>query len=80
MPQSEILKQQARILAKPTPKKLAPKKLIRSGIDSICVISIDKSNCLKRAFGRRMDPNSNDLYHLDEAPPPTMDSNKVERL
>jgi len=27
-----------------------------------------------------MDPVSNDLYHLDESPPLTNDSTKVERL
>jgi len=35
---------------------------------------------LKRAYGRRIDPENNDLFHLDESPPQTDNSSKVERL
>lgn len=80
IPEGEILKKNANTLAKSTPKIIAKKKLIRSGIDCVCVVQVDKDSCLKRAFGRRIDPENNDIYHLDENPPPTDDSSKVEKL
>ena len=43
-------------------------------------MDIEKDDCLRRAFGRRIDPENGELFHLDESPPPIDNSAKVERL
>jgi len=67
-------------LAAPTPKTKATQKLIKSGVDCAIVIDLEKEECLKRALGRRVDPNSNELFHLEENLPPIENAAKVERL
>jgi len=38
-------------------------------MDGVFVVEVNKEDCLKRAYGRRIDPENNDLFHLDESPP-----------
>ena len=96
VPISETLKAQARILAQATPRKTTRRtvrtpphqkpppplssKLKESGIDAVLVVDVDKNNCLRRAFGRRVDPENQEMFHLDESPPPVDDDSKVTRL
>ena len=75
----EKLKQAAKIV-KPLPVILAKRKLIRNGMDLVVHVKTDKTECLRRALGRRIDQVTKVNYHLDDAIPPTDNAPLVERL
>ena len=40
-----------------------------SGLDGVVILDTPISECLRRAGGRRVDPQTNIVYHLDDNPP-----------
>jgi hypothetical protein len=70
-------------IARPTLRELAAKAepLYVSGLDAIIALdlpSVDYST--KRAEGRRIDPESGRVFHLDYDPPPTNEVRSVITL
>ena len=59
---------------------LVERKLIEGALDAAIFINVDKEESLRRALGRRVDPNTGIIYHLDDNPPPTDNSPLIERL
>ena len=52
-----------------------------SGLDAVMVLEVpDFTLALKRALGRRLDPATGRVYHLEFAPPPANDPGLVGRL
>lgn len=49
-------------------------------MDAAFSLQITKSECLRRALGRRVDPRTNEIYHLDDNPPPFDQSPLMEHL
>ena len=43
-------------------------------------MEVTKEECLRRALGRRLDPQSNRLFHLEDNAPPIDESPLIERL
>ena len=54
---------------KPTEKPEPPKTLIPSGIDAVIWFDCSRDECLRRALGRRIDSQSNIIYHIQDNPP-----------
>eukprot|EP00878_Enallax_costatus_P017746 GHUV01018646.1.p1 GENE.GHUV01018646.1~~GHUV01018646.1.p1 ORF type:complete len:277 (+),score=106.96 GHUV01018646.1:524-1354(+) len=54
---------------------------LRSGLDAVIVLGCDdESLAVKRALGRRLDPVTGRIYHLDFDPPPSSTPGLSERL
>ena len=52
-----------------------------SGLDAVLVLEVpDFTVALKRALGRRLDPMTGKVYHLEFDPPPANDPGLVARL
>ena len=52
-----------------------------SGLDAVIVLEVaDFTIALKRALGRRLDPATGRVYHLEFDPPPANDPGLVARL
>jgi hypothetical protein len=56
-------------LVKPTEKPAPPKTLISSQIDAVIWFDCSRDECLRRALGRRIDSQSNIIYHIQDNPP-----------
>jgi adenylate kinase family enzyme len=67
--QREIENKEAQLLVKPTEKPAPPKTLIGSGIDAVIWFDCSRDECLRRALGRRIDSQSNVIYHIQDNPP-----------
>lgn len=48
--------------------------------DGIFVMEASKEECVRRAEGRKIDPQSGTVYHPEDAPPPEGDAKLLERL
>ena len=52
-----------------------------SGLDAVILLTLsDESLALKRALGRRIDPETGAVYHMELNPPPTDNPGLLERL
>ena len=67
--QRELENKDAQLLVKPTEKPEPPKTLIPSGIDAVIWFRCSRDECLRRALGRRIDSQSNIIYHIQDNPP-----------
>ena len=76
----EQLLSESAILAQPTPLPPPPKELIPSGLDAVLWLKTTKNECIKRAFGLKKDLKNDTIYHVLYNPPPTTNSDIVERL
>ncbi|CAG9310473.1 unnamed protein product [Blepharisma stoltei] len=56
------------------------KDLYKSGLDYLIWLWADKRECLRRSFGRRIDPKTNLLYHIEDDVPTLNESPLVENL
>jgi len=61
---------------KPKPKR----ELVKSVFDLSFNITIDDEECIRRAVGRRIDPNTGNIYHLEDNPPDPKDLKLIDRL
>ena len=48
--------------------------------DGIYVLDSSVEECLRRATGRKMDPTTGTVYHMEDSPPPEGDAKLAERL
>lgn len=76
---AEKMKKKVSELVSPTPVPPS-NKLLRSGVDLIIHQDIDYDDILKRMSQRRVDPQTETVYHLEENPPPTDVKGLQERL
>lgn len=76
---AETAKDEAQIIVKPS-NKPAPKKELRpSGIDLALVLDVPVQEMVRRAANRKIDPETGEIYHPEDRPPPT-DNKIVNRL
>ncbi len=59
------------LLVQPTPKDQPPKLLLKSGLDAIFWFDVSREECMRRALGRKIDPETDKVYHIEDVPPPT---------
>mmetsp|Transcript_35241 Transcript_35241/g.78424 ORF Transcript_35241/g.78424 Transcript_35241/m.78424 type:complete len:1824 (+) Transcript_35241:146-5617(+) len=67
----------------PPPLEAVPQteRLLRSGLDAVIVLGLsDEDAALKRALGRRLDPQTGRIYHLEFDPPEPKDPGLAARL
>ena len=55
-------------------------KAEQSGLDSVIILKTPFSECERRAKGRKIDPQTGTIYHMEDNPPPENDSKLQERL
>jgi adenylate kinase family enzyme len=69
-------------LAPPPPGALPEvSRPLRSGLDAVLVLGLtDEAAALKRALGRRLDPQTGKIWHLEFDPPPSNDPGLNARL
>ncbi|KAF5829801.1 hypothetical protein DUNSADRAFT_15464, partial [Dunaliella salina] len=74
--------EQASRVAPPPPEALPQvNRTLVSGLDAVIVLEVaDFTIALKRALGRRLDPMTGKVYHLEFDPPPANDPGLVARL
>ena len=48
--------------------------------DGIFIMGASKEECMRRALGRKIDPQSGTVYHQEDSPPPEGDAKLLERL
>ena len=56
------------------------KELVPSGLDLVALIGIEGEECIRRAQGRLVDPQTNTVYHPEDNPPPEGVKGLQERL
>jgi len=78
--EAETRKERAEIVVKAPAKEIVTRKLIRGGIDAAIILDVPKEECIRRAVGRRVDPETGVVYHLEDNLPPTNESPLIERL
>ena len=78
--EAESRKQRAQVIVEAPVKPPTQKKFIEGGIDCAIKLDISQEESLKRALGRRIDPKTGNIYHLQDNPPPVNDNNLLERL
>jgi hypothetical protein len=64
-------------------KPIKPPGLINlkpSGLDLVIQINVPSKECIRRAVGRRQDPNTGIIYHMEDNPPPANDHKLNDRL
>lgn len=73
---------QASTLAPPHVSALPqPDRPLYSGLDAVLCLRLDDlAIAIKRALGRRIDPSTSRIYHLEFDPPPTDQPGIMERL
>ena len=70
----------AQFLARFDPIEITERRLIRGGVDYAIYLDIEKEESLRRSLGRRVDRNTNSLYHLWDNAPPVDNAPLMERL
>ena len=78
--EAENRKERAELVVRAPAKNIVPRRLIRGGLDAAVILDITKEESLRRALGRRVDPNTGIVYHLEDNPPPTDEAPLIERL
>jgi len=63
-------------------EKISPKiNLINAGVDFVFYLKVPVMECIRRAYGRRLHPQTGDIYHLDDnLPQISPNSNTCEKL
>jgi adenylate kinase family enzyme len=77
--QANILKENISLIIDKSPFTQPPQKLLSGGLDYIFYLDVPFRECIRRAIGRRINPNTNEVYHLHDNPPDTT-SNICENL
>jgi adenylate kinase family enzyme len=77
--QANILKENLSLIVDKSLTILPPKKLLQGGLDYVFYLDVPFRECIRRAIGRRLDPNTKTIYHIDDNPPDTH-SNICENL
>ena len=78
--QCQIFKENASLILDKSKKVIKPKELIQSGIDIVFHLDVPSHECIRRSFGRRLDPETNTIYHLEDNHPNTDEERICERL
>ncbi len=56
------------------------RRLLHGGVDHAIYLSVSRQESLRRALGRRYDPNSASLFHLEDNIPPADNAPLMERI
>jgi hypothetical protein len=69
-------------IAPPPPDTFrSPTRLLKPCLDSVVMLELDDTDAaVSRAVGRRMDPTTGAIYHMDLSPPPGDVPGLLERL
>jgi adenylate kinase family enzyme len=59
---------------------LNPSTITESCLDQVCLLNVSNELAFQRTSGRRLDPLTNKMYHLEFDPPPSDQPGLVERL
>jgi len=78
--EAEDRKRRANVIVEAPAKPPAQDRFIEGGIDCSIKIEVSEEESLRRALGRRVDPNTGNLYHLQDNPPPPNDAKLNDRL
>jgi len=79
--ESYSLKESYSVVLDKSEKILPKEKLINSGLDFVFYLKVPVMECIRRAFGRRLNPQTGEIYHLeDNLPPISANSNTCEKL
>lgn len=68
------------LLVQPSAKEQPPKTLLKSGLDAVFWFDVSREECMRRALGRKFDPETQTMYHIEDVPPPTNQAPLCERL
>ena len=68
------------LLVQPTGKEQPPKTLKKSCLDAVIWFDLTREECMRRAIGRRIDPQDDKIYHVEDVSPPTNLAPLCERL
>jgi len=71
---------EAKLIAKPTPKEDPPKVLIKSGLDAVLWLDTGREEAMRRAYGRRYDSINEKMFHVNDVLPPTSMAPMCERM
>lgn len=61
-------------------KQPGNKQLKQGGLDLLITIDVPSQECIRRAVGRRIDPNTGNIYHIEDNPAPPNDHKLNDRL
>lgn len=71
----ELLEAQSKVILNfgdgtETPPTMKPTQASPSGIDGMVFLDVPEEECLRRHSGRKVDPQTGTIYHMDDNPPP----------
>ncbi|CAG9461598.1 unnamed protein product [Pedinophyceae sp. YPF-701] len=69
------------VVPPPPPAARSTRRLLHSGLDGVLLLGmVSEEEAIKRAQGRRVDPETGAVYHVEARPPPTNNPGLVARL
>jgi hypothetical protein len=79
-PEAEVKKDEASLLVPKPYEEPPPFELVPGGYDLHIRLQVNNDEIVRRAVGRRLDPTTNLMYHLEDSPPCTKNQIIYERL
>ena len=55
-------------------------RLKAGGLDLVLKVEVENEECVRRAVGRRIDPATETIYHIEDNPPPADVKGLAEKL
>jgi len=77
---AEAMKDKSEIIVRAPEKEYVEPTLLKGGFDFAFLMEAPKEECLRRCKGRRIDPKTGIMYHMDDNPPNTSDHALMDRL
>lgn len=79
-PDGEFQKQRVGVLSHPNENSDSVEEDLQSGLDFLVCLSIELEEMARRIQGRRIDPQTKTIYHVEDNPPPVDVKGLNERL